>query len=231
MKLHQSHPARTPRLSLSQCHAWCTALASCHGMTILWLDVPAALRMASTPRALHNPAVATVAQSNSVARIDAEAWPFARQSLTAVAMLWTPSTVAHQPRVLTEIDQCLADDGHVLMLVNHAHLAQWCRAGMAQAQALGWQLEQQYWGDNRRLSLLPKALANVWVAPWQRYLPVAQWCVQLWQKNTYRLSGLSDNSSRSVRAWPAAAVAASQWPRVQGSARTTHLRNDRISHE
>lgn len=219
MKLHQSTVVRTLHQYISEreCQAWRSALASCHGVSALLVDLPDALSALPSSRPLHKHVVSTTSSpsrtSHTTALIDAVAWPFLPQSFDAVQLAWTPAMVLRQPRVLTEIDQCLADDGRVLLHLSPAHLAQWCRSGMAQAQALGWQLQLQYWGDRRRFSLLPAPLARYWVAPWQRYVPVAQWCVQLWQKNTCRLTPIRDNSVLANQDWPGA------WP-IQQRQRT-----------
>lgn len=216
MKLHQSRTARTPwpPLSEREQQAWRLALPSCHGVSALLVDLPPALRDMPSSRPLHKLVVATADDDCAAAVIDPQAWPFRPQTFDAVLLAWNAATVARQSRVLTEMDSCLADEGRVLMLIPQAHLAQWCRAGMAQAQALGWQLQAQHWGDVRRLSLLPAPLARYWVAPWQRYLPVAQWCVQHWQKTTYRVTPLGEKNTNNRSAWAAA------WPSIKH--RNTH---------
>lgn len=214
MKLQQRPPARTPRQFISdrERHAWRSALASCHGVSALLVDVPDALRAVSSSRPLHKHVVSTRSNASATqhaALIEPLAWPFLPQSFDAVLLAWTPTMARRQPRVLTEIDLCLADDGRVLLHLSPAHLAQWCRSGMAQAQALGWQLQHQYWGDRRRFTLLPEPVARYWVAPWQRYVPVAQWCVQLWQKQVCRPTPLRDANALSHARW------SGPWPAQQ----------------
>lgn len=254
MKLHQSFAVRTSSHPISdrELQAWRSALASCHGVSALLVDLPLPLVNMPSSRPLHKHVVATAvetsqqsangqlivewqADANVAALIDLYAWPFAPQTFDAILLSWTPHTVNRQPRVLTEADSCLADDGRVLMHIPPAHLAQWCCAGMAQAQALGWQLQQQHWGDLRRFSLLPAALAQHWAAPWQRYLPVAQWCVQLWQKNTCRMTPIRDNSFslRSVwsDAWSAQSRGSVRTQKAQQSTTPVHSNIDRNTHE
>ncbi|MEO6698142.1 MAG: hypothetical protein ABIR53_01650 [Paraperlucidibaca sp.] len=254
MKLHQSLAARTLSHPISdrERQAWRSALASCHGVSALLVDLPLTLLSVPSSRPLNKhvvttafatsqqsangqPSFARQAEAKAAALIDPHAWPFAPQTFDAVVLSWTPRTEKRQPRVLTEIDCCLADDGRVLMHIPHAHLAQWCRAGMAQAQALGWRLQQQHWGDVRRFSLLPAALAQHWAAPWQRYLPVAQWSVQLWQKSTVRMTPIRDNSASArpawSNAWPAQSRHSSRAQQAQKSTANEHSKTHRNTHE
>lgn len=225
MKLHQSLSARTSRQSVSdrERQAWRLATAKCHGVSALLVDLPVHLATMPSTRPLNKHLISTACfaarQSAVSAIIDPYAWPFVPQTFDAVWLSWAPLTARCQPRVLTEIDSCLADDGRVLVYVDQAHLAQWCWSGMAQSQALGWQLQQQHWGDARRFSLMPALIAQQWAAPWQRYFPMAQWCVQLWQKTNCRLTPISDNSAINRGAWSNA------WPAQQ------RQRNNRNLHE
>lgn len=192
---------------------WQQCIGRCHGHTAVAVGVPAAWLAPPISRwqvvTLHWPEPQPLA---SGVLSDPCAWPFRPTSIDAVWMhIAQPNDLLC--RTLMQADISLNASGYGVFVVRQPALRQWTQIGMPWLSRCGWQLLSQDWGDHRRVPYLPAAGWALWTAAWQRYLPLAQWSVQLWQKRTLRALGSSSSVWQYAPWTPSGAMALPRtWP-------------------
>lgn len=198
---------------------WQQHMALCHGHTAVAVDIPAAW-YASASRWLTVPlGWAESAPGQASVLADPCAWPFRPTSIDAVWMqIQRPDSLLC--RTLMQADVSLHGSGYGLFLVRQPALRQWTQIGMPWLSRCGWQLLAQSWGDQRRISYLPATGWALWNSAWQRYVPLAQWSLQLWQKRSLRALGSSSSAKRYATWQPSGVVVLPRTSPVQHSEKT-----------
>lgn len=166
---------------------WQTCLGRCHGTLALRLASSLTLPDQGACRIPHllqlGPVVQGGAQPPQV-QAAWQQWPLRRGSIDMIMLALDDSHLAELPGLLGEAACALGPDAWLLVAARDSALTAWCRDGMPACRGQGLVLRAAYWGDARRYTWLPPRWSQVWSASWQRWLPGAQWSVQLWQKET-----------------------------------------------
>lgn len=168
---------------------WQLALAGCRGLHAVVLGVgpedcdpricPLPHRLLLQARAGHP------LELEGAWRGDLMRWPLAPGQIDAVLLDLHPDWLPALPDLVAALTQALGPDGRLAVRIAGADALQaWCHVGMPLLHMQGLVLQTAAWGDTRWLTRLPARWRYHWHAGWQQWLGLAEWSVQLWQKET-----------------------------------------------